>query len=150
MSASLPQCVNSAPNCARSLTNKLTEVQESERRQIARELHDEMGQALTALRINLAAVEKALPPNAPLPSRERLGEAIGLAEQTLEPIGVDLVVCPRARTGSGDSDRFRNGPDRCSRKRAAPTATSAATSAGARRPPRHGAQRRVAPPTQTN
>lgn len=70
----------------RALTNKLTEVQESERRQIARELHDEMGQALTALRINLAAVEKALPPDAPAPSRDRLAEAMQLAEQTLEQI----------------------------------------------------------------
>lgn len=70
----------------RALTNKLTEVQESERRQIARELHDEMGQALTALRINLAAVEKALPSDAPAPSRDRLAEAMQLAEQTLEQI----------------------------------------------------------------
>ncbi len=70
----------------RALTNKLTEVQESERRQIARDLHDEMGQALTALRINLSAVEKALPPDAPAPSRDRLAEAMQLAEQTLEQI----------------------------------------------------------------
>lgn len=70
----------------RALTNKLTEVQESERRQIARELHDEMGQALTALRINLAAVEQTLPSNTSAQSRERLSEAIQLTEQTLEQI----------------------------------------------------------------
>lgn len=70
----------------RALTNKLTEVQERERREIARELHDEMGQALTALRINLAAVEQTLPPTTPPPSRERLAEAVQLAEQTLEQI----------------------------------------------------------------
>lgn len=66
----------------RALTNKLTEVQESERRQIARELHDEMGQALTALRINLAAVEKALPPDAPAPSRDRLVSCIASARRS--------------------------------------------------------------------
>lgn len=70
----------------RALTNKLTEVQERERREIARELHDEMGQALTALRINLAAVEQGLPMNSPTQSRERLAEAIQLTEQTLEQI----------------------------------------------------------------
>jgi signal transduction histidine kinase len=35
------------------------EVQETERRHIARELHDEIGQALTAVKINLQAVERA-------------------------------------------------------------------------------------------
>lgn len=70
----------------RALTNKLTEVQESERRQLARELHDEMGQALTAIRIDLAAVEKGLPANTSPQVRERLAEAGHLTEQTLEQI----------------------------------------------------------------
>ncbi len=70
----------------RALTGKLTEVQESERRQLARELHDEMGQALTAIRMDLAAVEKALPPTVPVHLRERLSEAAHLTEQTLEQI----------------------------------------------------------------
>ena len=38
-----------------ALNQKLTDVQEAERKQLARELHDEMGQALTAISINLAA-----------------------------------------------------------------------------------------------
>jgi signal transduction histidine kinase len=70
----------------RALANKLTEVQESERRQLARELHDEMGQALTAIRMDLAAVEKALPSAAPPHLRERLTDAAHLTEQTLEQI----------------------------------------------------------------
>ncbi|OQC47969.1 MAG: Oxygen sensor histidine kinase NreB [Deltaproteobacteria bacterium ADurb.Bin026] len=41
------------------LSRRLLEVQETERRHIARELHDEIGQALTAVKINLQAVERA-------------------------------------------------------------------------------------------
>lgn len=70
----------------RALTSKLTEVQESERRQLARELHDEMGQALTAIRMDLAAVEGALPDDTPPTARERLAEAVNLTDQTLEQI----------------------------------------------------------------
>jgi len=70
----------------RSLTNKLTEVQESERRQLARELHDELGQALTAIRMDLAAIEKALPDRAAPHLLERLQEATQLTDQTLEQV----------------------------------------------------------------
>lgn len=70
----------------RALAGKLTEVQENERRQLARELHDEMGQALTAISINLAAIKKALPPERPRVIDDRLAEAILLADQTLEQI----------------------------------------------------------------
>lgn len=40
----------------RSLSRKLVEVQETERRNIARELHDEIGQSLTALRMLFAQI----------------------------------------------------------------------------------------------
>jgi PAS domain S-box-containing protein len=42
-----------------TLSRKLLEVQETERRHIARELHDEIGQSLTALKINLQAAQQA-------------------------------------------------------------------------------------------
>jgi PAS domain S-box-containing protein len=38
-----------------SLSRRVLEVQESERRRLARELHDELGQSLTAIKINLQA-----------------------------------------------------------------------------------------------
>ncbi|MBN1220113.1 MAG: GAF domain-containing protein [Anaerolineae bacterium] len=41
-----------------SLSRRLVEVQESERRQIARELHDEAGQALTSLMVGLRLLER--------------------------------------------------------------------------------------------
>jgi len=41
-----------------ALSHKLMEAQEAERRRIARELHDEIGQALTAVKINLQSLER--------------------------------------------------------------------------------------------
>lgn len=70
----------------RALARRLTEVQEAERKQLARELHDEMGQALTAISINLAAIQKELPAECAARVKERLTEAGWLAEQTLEQI----------------------------------------------------------------
>ena len=43
-----------------SLSRRLVEVQESERRQIARELHDEAGQALASLRFGLRLLEREI------------------------------------------------------------------------------------------
>jgi signal transduction histidine kinase len=40
-----------------TLSSKLIEAQESERRNLARELHDEIGQALTAVKINLQSLQ---------------------------------------------------------------------------------------------
>jgi len=44
----------------RELTTRLTHAQEEERRRIARELHDEIGQALTIVKMRLRMVENAL------------------------------------------------------------------------------------------
>jgi signal transduction histidine kinase len=42
----------------RQYADRLTEVQETERRHIARELHDEIGQALTVVKMNLQAAQR--------------------------------------------------------------------------------------------
>lgn len=65
----------------RELTRQLLQVQEKERRSLARELHDEIGQALTAVKINLQAAIRA-----PNEARSRLDEAMELVGRTLEQV----------------------------------------------------------------
>jgi len=61
------------------LIEKLLTAQEDERRRIARELHDEAGQALTALILNLEMAERA----ASAEEARRLERLRGIAEHTL-------------------------------------------------------------------
>jgi two-component system sensor histidine kinase UhpB len=68
------------------LSTRLMHAQETERRRISRELHDEMGQRLTAMSIDLAAVARDLPQTVGPLVEERLLEARLLADQTLEEV----------------------------------------------------------------
>jgi signal transduction histidine kinase len=63
------------------LSGRLMEVQEAERRHLARELHDEIGQLLTSLRLTLDVPEPASPA-----VRERLGKAQVLVQELLDRI----------------------------------------------------------------
>lgn len=70
----------------RSLTGKLTEVQEIERKQLARELHDELGQMLTAISINLGALQQELRTDPRAVVHSRLAESSELVDQMLEQV----------------------------------------------------------------
>ncbi len=50
-----------------ALSNRMLQVQEAERRHIARELHDEIGQSLTAMKLSLDALQRRLNDHAALP-----------------------------------------------------------------------------------
>jgi two-component system sensor histidine kinase UhpB len=65
------------------LSRRLLEVQESERKSLARELHDDIGQALTALKLNLQALQRGRN-GATLESR--LQEALDTTQHTLERV----------------------------------------------------------------
>jgi PAS domain S-box-containing protein len=69
-----------------SLSTQLINAQEAERKRISQELHDEMGQALTAMSINLAAIKKELSPELAPAIRERLAETSSLADRTLDQV----------------------------------------------------------------
>ena len=66
----------------REYLSQIIEAQENERRRISRELHDEIGQALTAIKFNLDMMDKELPQTL-LTVRGRLGDAKSLSSQTL-------------------------------------------------------------------
>jgi signal transduction histidine kinase len=69
----------------RRLARRVVEAQEEERLRISRELHDDAGQALTALRIGLKLVVDDLPEDRS-PLRDELGGIVGLIEETHERI----------------------------------------------------------------
>jgi PAS domain S-box-containing protein len=70
----------------RFLSSQLIASQEKERRRISLELHDELGQALTAVDLNLTEMERKLPSNLVPVIRERLSETHSIIDQTLEQI----------------------------------------------------------------
>lgn len=65
------------------LSRRLLSVQEEERRALARELHDDFGQQLTALKLNLALLERDLRDPT---HRNRLHDCIQIIEHTREHI----------------------------------------------------------------
>ncbi len=65
------------------LSRRLLQTQERERRSIARELHDEIGQALTSVQLNLQAAEPALKESG---TRSRLQESMVTIERTLQQV----------------------------------------------------------------
>lgn len=70
----------------RALALRLQEVQEFERRQIATELHDRVGQNLTGLNLNLQIVENQLNPQASPAVRNRLSDSLKLVEETTRQV----------------------------------------------------------------
>ena len=70
----------------RRLSNKLITIQEKECKRISRELHDEMGQIVTAISINLTLVGEALPSELAPTIKERLTETRLLVDQVMKKI----------------------------------------------------------------
>jgi signal transduction histidine kinase len=64
-----------------NLTRRLVSVQEEERRRIGRELHDEIGQMLTALSIMIAAARRA-----PETSAARLEDAVAIVHRLMNDV----------------------------------------------------------------
>lgn len=73
-----------------ALANQLVEAQEGERKALAAELHDRIGQNLTALSINLnlnlAALSSRLPADAVTPVLGRIKDSLALVEKTTEMV----------------------------------------------------------------
>jgi PAS domain S-box-containing protein len=69
-----------------ALSRRLVEVQEAERRKLSRELHDRVGQNLTALSINLDILRTTLPGERYADQRARLNDSSDLLESTADSI----------------------------------------------------------------
>lgn len=67
------------------LSSRLINIQESERSRLARDLHDDTGQALTALKMSLEMTRNELS-DVPDHTSDRLNDAVALADDTLEKL----------------------------------------------------------------
>ena len=67
------------------LAHRLIDIQESERLRLARDLHDDTGQALTVLKVSLEVAQKEQSGNAN-DTQNRLDDAIALTDETLKKL----------------------------------------------------------------
>jgi signal transduction histidine kinase len=72
-----------AEEMLQTFSRRLVETQEAERRRVARELHDEIGQALTAIKINLQAVQHSAGAS---PLAQQLNESAGIVDRALQQV----------------------------------------------------------------
>lgn len=65
-----------------TLSRQLITTREAELRHLARELHDEIGQLLTAMKLNLRGIQRSVDPSL----QSRLSENIAMIDQTVEQV----------------------------------------------------------------
>ena len=70
----------------RALSSQLAEVEDAERQRLSQELHDQVGQNLTALGINLNIIKSQMPASTLKLIQSRLDDSLLLVEQTAERI----------------------------------------------------------------
>jgi PAS domain S-box-containing protein len=69
-----------------ALSRRLVELQETSRRELARELHDRVGQSLTGLNLNLILLRSVLPPESAQRIGTRLDDSLRLVAETVDHI----------------------------------------------------------------
>lgn len=70
---------------AQKLSQHMESTRENERRHIAREIHDELGQALTALKLDLFWLQEQLPPD-DLEFREKIESMLAMVSDTVKSV----------------------------------------------------------------
>lgn len=81
--ARLFEQVNTGRERLRLLTKKVVDVQEQERQRVSRELHDEIGQTLTAVKLSMQALQRQ---ENSIQMAPRLADTIKIVEQALEQV----------------------------------------------------------------
>jgi len=71
----------------KSLSRELINSQEAERQRISQELHDEFGQALTAISLDLGIIERELTPGCPTNIKKRVSDTREMADELDQMIG---------------------------------------------------------------
>jgi two-component system sensor histidine kinase UhpB len=79
------QAIRSAQEQLRALTSHLQQRQEEERRRLAREIHDELAQALTALKLDVAWLSRCLSAADPA-CRERLHDMAAMLDRLVDSV----------------------------------------------------------------
>lgn len=74
----------------RDLTARLVDAREDERRSLARELHDELGQRLTAMKLELAAFERSADPCLPPERLRSMTEMVDDTAAAVRRLSLDL------------------------------------------------------------
>lgn len=76
--------LNSSFNQLRALTARLQTIREEERKRVAREIHDDLGQALTAIKIDVASLVRDMPADQ---SQEKKAESVlRLVDHTIQSV----------------------------------------------------------------
>ncbi len=84
--ALLFRAVNVQRGQLRALAGRLAEVQEQEQQQLARELHDQIGQTLTVINLSLDLIGQKIPPDAPAEVSRHLRDARNLVGQVIRQV----------------------------------------------------------------
>ncbi len=83
MNEALEQRVAERTQELRVMTRRYMNVQESEKRRLARELHDKVSSNLTAINLNLGLIETELPKEAGARASVRLSDTVALVKDTM-------------------------------------------------------------------
>lgn len=75
-----------AEEALRDLARRLMEVEDVSRRDLARELHDRVGQNLTALNLNLSILKSLLPAPVEPSTQARIDDSLGLVAETMDRV----------------------------------------------------------------
>jgi PAS domain S-box-containing protein len=70
----------------RAISQRVVEIQETERRELSAELHDRLGQDLAAINLNLHIIKDQLPAELRTKVGQRLDDSIALVERTVEVV----------------------------------------------------------------